>query len=88
MIRTSKRQRNKKGTVLVEYALALGAIAGTATYAFAILGFNTAVLVRQFDNCIAWGCGAMTACAPELFDAACGPCSTNGGGGGAAGAKK
>lgn len=46
------KRRSQKGTVLVEYGLALGAIAGTAAYAFAILGFNVAILVKGFDNCI------------------------------------
>lgn len=78
-------KRNNKGTVLVEYGLALGGIAGTAAYAFAILGFNVAVLVKGFDNCIDWGCGAMTAGCPSLFETSCGKGNGGGGGGGGGG---
>ncbi len=49
-----KRNRNKKGLCLVEYALGLGCIAGTCLCAFSTLGFNAGELCHDFSKCVNW----------------------------------
>ncbi len=47
-----KNNRNKKGITLVEYSLALGAVASAAIFAFSSLGANASEVVEDLTSAL------------------------------------